>query len=49
MTMRWAKNVARWGNMRNVWRGFFRKLKDHLKDLGIDERIIVKRINEIGH
>jgi hypothetical protein len=44
--MRWAGHVAYIGEMRNTFRTSARKLKgsDHLECLGVDERIILKRI-----
>jgi hypothetical protein len=34
--MRWAGHVARMGDMRNSYKG-----RDHSKDLGVDEEVII--------
>jgi hypothetical protein len=44
--MRWAENVARMGEMRNVYTILFESLKgrDYLEDLGLDDRLTLKWI-----
>jgi hypothetical protein len=45
--MRWARNVARAGDKRCAYRGFgggSLRERDHLENLGLDGRVIVKRV-----
>jgi hypothetical protein len=44
--MRWAENVARIGDSRVAYRVLVRRLRqrDHLGDLGVDGRMLLKRI-----
>jgi hypothetical protein len=46
MRMRWAGNVACMGETRNAYKILFKNLKgrDHLEDLGVDRRVILKWI-----
>jgi hypothetical protein len=43
---RWAKHVARMGEMRNAYNIFLENVKgkDHSEDIGLDERIILEWI-----
>jgi hypothetical protein len=48
--MKWAGNVARMRQMRNIYKILIRNLKGKylLEDLGVDGRILLKQILGIG-